>query len=640
METAHCFHRRCALTVCLILVLGLAVRADNASPPIRLQVDASEAPRGIYHAKVEIPVEPGAVTLFFPKWIPGTHGPVGSIGSLAGLQTRIDGKAIPWRRDEVDMFAFRVDIPDRARSLEVALDHVTGGRGAFMGSPSPNMTVIRWNDVLLYPKGKPQQEIKFQASLRLPEGWQSGTALPVESREGAETRFAPVSLETLIDSPVISGRYFREIAIGTDHGISHFLELACDSPEGLEVPVDVKTQHERLVAEAGALFGARHYRSYRFLVALGKNRGGGLEHHESSDNGGPERFMVDKPTRNPMAFLLPHEFTHSWNGKYRRPAGLVTSDFQQPQKTQLLWIYEGLTEYIGTILTARCGLLTPEESRDYIALTAEKMQNQRGRRWRPLLDTAVAAPNNFFVGGWESWSRSADYYDEGVLIWLEVDARIRQLTHGSRSLDDFCHAFFGGESGPPSVKPYTLDDVVAELNSLAPYDWKGYFERRLTSTAADAPLDGIEESGWRLSHVEKPSSLLRETESMRKNTDLASSIGLVISPEGSVVDVIPGSAADRAGIGPGMKLTAVNSRRWTSEGLTQAITAAKKNRLPLELLTENGEFFKTFKLEYHDGLKYPCLVRKDSKPDLLTEILKPRTSPAPNGKVTTSAVNK
>ena len=487
MTTLACLHRRFSLAICLLFLSGLCTRGDEQSSPIRLHVDASEAPRGICHAKLEIPVKPGAATLFFPKWIPGTHGPVGSIADLAGLETRTAGKSIPWRRDEVDMFAFHVNIPDGVETLEVTLDHVAGGRRDFMGSPSPHIAVIRWNDVLLYPKGKPQQEIKFQASLRLPDGWQSGTALPIESRDGAEIRFAPVTLETLIDSPVISGRYFREIPIGTDHGIPHFLELACESPEGLDVPADVRSQHERLVAEAGALFGARHYRSYRFLVALGKNRGGGLEHHESSDNGGPERFMVEKSVRNPMAFLLPHEFTHSWNGKYRRPAGLVTSDFQEPEKTRLLWIYEGLTEYIGTILTARCGLLTPEESRDYIALTAEKMQNQRGRRWRPLLDTTVAAPTNFFGGGWESWSRSADYYDEGVLIWLEVDARIRQLTSGSRSLDGFCRAFFGGESGPPAVKPYTLDDVVAELNALAPYDWKTYFEGRLTSTADRAP---------------------------------------------------------------------------------------------------------------------------------------------------------
>ena len=334
MTNFACYHRCCLSAICLLLLSNLCVRGDERSAPIRLHLDASEAPRGILHAKLEIPVKPGAATLFFPKWIPGTHGPVGSIASLAGLETRVQGKSIPWRRDEVDMFAFHVNIPNGADTLEVALDHVAGGRRDFMGSPSPHITVIRWNDVLLYPKGKPQQEIKFQASLRLPDGWQSGTALPIESRDGAEIRFAPVTLETLIDSPVISGRYFREIPIGTDHGIPHFLELACDSPEGLDVPADVKTQHERLVAEAGALFGARHYRSYRFLVALGKNRGGGLEHHESSDNGGPERFMVDKPTRNPMAFLLPHEFTHSWNGKYRRPAGLVTSDFQEPEKTR------------------------------------------------------------------------------------------------------------------------------------------------------------------------------------------------------------------------------------------------------------------------------------------------------------------
>jgi predicted metalloprotease with PDZ domain len=614
--------------------LADARESVQKSAPIRLDVDATAVPRGIYRANLTIPAEPGQMTLFFPKWIPGTHGPTGPVGNLVGLKTTVDGKSIPWRRDDVDMFAFHCDIPNGAHTLEVVLDHVMGGRGMMASSPSPHQATIRWNEILLYPKGKRQQEIQFQASLRLPEGWKFGTALPMDSRDGQLTRFAPVSLETLVDSPVICGKFFREIPIGTDHGISHFLELACDSADGLEVPGDVITQHERLVTEAGALFGARHYRSYRFLVALGKGRGGGLEHHESSDNGASERFMVDKSVRNPMAFLLPHEFTHSWNGKYRRPAGLVTADFQEPEKTSLLWIYEGLTEYIGTVLTARSGLLTPEETRDYIALTANTMQNHRGRQWRPLLDTAVAAPLTMYGGGaWDSWRRtSGDYYDEGVLIWLEVDARIRQLTAGSRSLNDFCRRFYGGENGPPAVKPYTLDDVVTELNSVAPHDWKSFFNRRLTSTQANAPLEGIEQSGWRLDYQEKPSTLFKESQTLRKSTDLASSIGLILSPEGSIIDVIPGTAADRAGLAPGMKLVAVNSRRWSAEGLSRSIKETKTDKRALELLMESDEFFKTFTLDYHDGLKYPRLVRDESKPDLLSQILKPLVASPGNGK--------
>jgi predicted metalloprotease with PDZ domain len=597
------------------------------SPPIQLEVDATQAPRTIYHAKLTIPVEPGPMTLFFPKWIPGYHGPVGPLTNLAGLKFSAGGESIPWRRDDVDMFAFHCTIPEGAKTLNVSLDSMASQRGEVGSSTTPHIAVVRWNEMLLYPKGKPQQEIFVQATLRVPDGWKFGSALPVENRDGSGTRFAPVSLETLVDSPLLCGQFFREVPITpADEKTPHFLELACDSPEGLEIPADVRTQHERLVAEAGALFGARHYRSYRFLVTLSKGLGSGLEHHESSDNGGPEPMMVDKSVRNPMAFLLPHEFTHSWNGKYRRPAEMITADFQAAQKTRLLWVYEGLTEYIGTILTARCGLWTPEETRDYIAFTAEKMRSHRGRKWRPLEDTAVAAPRYSFGGnGWMAWKRALDYYYEGLLIWLEVDTKIRELTHGSRSLDDFCRHFHGGESGPPMVKPYGFSDIVEGLNSVAPNDWKTYFTRRLTLTADDAPLEGIEQAGWRLSYDEKASSLYQQAENADKMVNHSASIGLILSPEGSIIDVIPDKPGDRAGLAPGMKVVAVNSRRYSTKQLAAAITAGKAPNSRLELLVEDGDFFKPYSLEYHDGLKYPRLVREESKPDLLDQILKPLT---------------
>jgi predicted metalloprotease with PDZ domain len=620
---------RCSVLVLVFLVFTAPCHAGAGQPaagkaaPIQLLVDATEAPRTIYRAKLAIPVEAGPLTLTFPKWIPGFHGPVGPLTNLAGLKLEGDGKSIPWRRDEVDLFAFHCTIPEGTTALQVSFESVGDDRG----STTPHIAVVRWNEMLLYPKGKPQEEIFFQASLRVPDGWKFGTALPVEKQDGNVARFETVSLETLIDSPLICGRYFREVPI-TPAGETrpHFLELACEGPEGLEIPADVKAQHERLVAEAGALFGSRHYRSYRFLVALSKGLGGGLEHHESSDNGGPERMMVDKSVRNVMAYLLPHEFTHSWNGKYRRPADMVTPDFQEPQKTGLLWVYEGLTEYIGTILTARCGLWTPEETRDYIALTAQTMRSHRGRTWRPLEDTAVAASRyTFGERGWTSWKRALDYYDEGLLIWLEVDTKLRELTNGSRSIEDFCRPFFGGESGLPMVKPYRFSDIIDGLNAVAPYDWKTFLTDRVTHTAKDAPLGGIEHSGWRLTYEDKPTTLVQQTETGRKTIDHTASIGLVLSPEGSITDVIRDSPADRGGMAPGMKIIAVNSRRFTSEGLSLAITAAKGSTEPLRLLAEQSDFFKTYALDYHDGLKYPRLVRDESKPDLLTQILKPLT---------------
>jgi predicted metalloprotease with PDZ domain len=630
MKAASLSTRIYLWTSILLIVAWARTEAGTLqkSPPIQLDVDASEAPRTIYHAKIVIPVEAGPLTLYFPKWIPGYHGPVGPLTNLAGLKLTAGGKSIAWKRDDVDLFAFHCTIPAGVESVEVTLESLGGQRNEASSSTTAHIAVVRWNEMLVYPKGKPQQDIMIQASLRIPSGWDLGTALPVERREPSLAHFAPVSLETLIDSPVICGRHFREVLI-TPPGeqIPHFLELACDGPEGLKIPDAVKSQHERLVVEAGALFGARHYRSYRFLLTLSKGLGSGLEHHESSDNGGPERMMVDKSARNPLAFLLPHEFTHSWNGKYRRPAAMITADFQEPLHTDLLWVYEGLTEYIGTILTARSGMWTPEETRDYIALTAEKMRSHRGRQWRPLEDTTIAASRYTFGGGsWTSWKRALDYYDEGLLIWLDVDARIRDLTNGSRSIDDFCRAFFGGENSPPAVKPYQFSDIVDGLNSVAPYDWKTYFTRRLTLTTDDAPLEGVEAAGWQLKYEDKPTTLYEQTHSADKTVNHTASIGLSLSPEGSINDVIRAKAADQAGLAVGMKIVAVNSRRFSAEVLSNAITAAKDKSTRIELLAENGDFFQTYSLDYHGGLRYPHLTRDESRPDLLTRILTPLTA--------------
>jgi predicted metalloprotease with PDZ domain len=633
------FMKTCAYWLILCAALGLlqvpAVIAGNSkgtddapSKPILLDVDAAEAPRGIYHAQLEIPAEPGPLTLFYPKWIPGNHGPTGPISDLAGLKMQAGGQAVSWRRDDVDMYAFHCQVPPGAHALHVSLDLLAAPSGRGGASSTPAMAVIRWNQMLLYPKGQPARAISFQASLRVPKGWLLGTALPIAAREAGQTRFGPVSLETLVDAPVLTGVYFREVPLGVVDGRPHCLELACDSPDGLDLAPETRTHYQALVAEAGKLFGSRHYRSYRFLITLTDYLGvHGLEHHESSDNGLPERALVDRQIGTVAAFLLPHEYVHSWNGKYRRPVGLDTPDFQQAQQTRLLWVYEGLTEYLGTILTARSGLWTPQETRDYLALTAEVMQNQRGRAWRSLEDTTLVSPMLAFgTGGWGAWRRSADYYDEGVLIWLEVDTRIRQLTQGQRSLDDFCRRFFGGDGGVPEVKPYTFEDIVTGLNAVVPYDWKALLQRRVTATTEQAPLDGIEASGWRLAYGDKPTDLEKAAAGLKKVLDLSSSLGLLLSPEGTVIDVIPGKAADRAGVGPGMKILAVNSRRWTADRLNLAVAASKKPNSTLELLLEKDDLIRTYRLDYHDGPRHARLERVAKRPDLLAEILKPQAA--------------
>ncbi|OWK45384.1 M61 family metallopeptidase [Fimbriiglobus ruber] len=624
-----------AVTPCTAPASPQGGQPDAKTPPITLDVDVSEAPQKIYHARLVIPATPGPLTLYYPKWIPGTHGPSGPVAEVAGLKIQAGGKPVAWKRDDTEMFTFHCTVPEGATSIEVALDWLAAGRGGF-GTTTDHIAVVRWNELLLYPKGKPISAIEFQASVKVPAGWKLGTALPVESHDGAVTRFRPVSLETLVDSPVHAGLYFREIPLTpkpvggkpTDGGLQHFLELACDGPGGLEITPDIKAHYEQLVVEAGALFGTRHYKSYRFLVTLSdKMPYHGLEHHESSDNGMPERAMSDPEAGKAIAFLLPHEYVHSWNGKFRRPRGLITPTYQEANNTRLLWVYEGLTEYLGTVLAARSGLWTPDDAREYLAVMAEDMQNQKGRSWRPLEDTTLVAPMRAGdASGWRSWRRSTDYYDEGQLIWLEIDTKIRQLTKGERSLDDFCRRFFAGPNGVVAVKGYELEDVLADLNAVAEYDWKTLLMRRVTETAEQAPLDGLTQGGWRLTYADKPSAFEKSAQGLRKRLNLSTSLGVLMSPDGVVSDVVRGKAAYKAGIGPGMKVLAVNGRRFSPEVLREAVAASKKSDATLEFLVESGDMFRTYAIDYRDGARYPRLERLAGEPDTLTKILAPKTA--------------
>jgi predicted metalloprotease with PDZ domain len=419
----------------------------------------------------------------------------------------------------------------------------------------------------------------------------------------------------------------REVPLVKSDGVPHALVLACDSAAGLELSSKLKENLDRLVIEAGKLFGARHYKQYKFLVTLSDHVAHfGLEHHECSDDRMPERILIDDQIKKGgWAQLLPHEYVHSWNGKYRRPADMVTDDFQQPQRTKLLWVYEGLTQYLGVVLTARSGLWTPEQFRDNLAQIASWATNQRGRVWRPLEDTTVAAQLLYSArSDWGSWRRSVDFYDEGVLLWLEVDTLIRAKTKGERSLDDFCRRFHGGSSGPAMLKPFTFDDLVADLNAVVAHDWKGLLTSRLTATGERAPLQGIESGGWKLGYQAKPSELQKARESDEKVIDLTASVGLMLKEDGQVVDVVPGHAAHKAGVGPGMKLIAVNGRRWTAPGLRAALAATRDGKERVELLLENGDFFRTLALDYRDGERYPVLERDSGKEDLLGAICRPR----------------
>ena len=427
----------------------------------------------------------------------------------------------------------------------------------------------------------------------------------------------------LVDSPVLTGQYLKAVPL-TSQEPSAELDVAADSAAALEPPQEVWDRFKNLVAQASALFGAQHYRHYHFLYTLSDHVSHfGLEHHESDDSRVGERGLIDETERKLNASLLPHEYVHSWNGKYRRPAGLATPDYQQPMQTDLLWVYEGLTEYLGNVLTARSGLWSPDQFREYLAGVAADLDHVPGRTWRNLQDTADAAPQLYFAPKtWYSWRRSADFYDEDTFTWMWADAIIRQQTKGKKSLDDFCKLFHGAPGGPPTLKPYTFEDVVKALNQVAPYDWASFWTERLTNHGPGAPLAGIEQAGWKLVYDETPTDYFRTDEHDSGQVAEVYTLGLRLREDGSVIDAIEGMMAAKAGIGPGMKVLAVNGRRFTADVLHDAIKAAKGNSDPIELLVENTDYYRTFRLNYHEGEKYPRLVRDESKPDLMSDILK------------------
>ncbi len=627
---------------CLLLLVagftpnGLAQKkkpAPAAAPaapalPIKLMVDATHAGEKILHAQMQIPVAPGPLVLVYPKWIPGEHGPTGPITDVTGLHFFAGSQRLAWQRDLSDMFTFHLTVPAGTTTLDAKLDLVMPAppEGFSSGaSATTQLDMLSWNQVILYPQGAKSDDVQVTASLKLPAGWHYGTPLPVASESGQDINFKTVSLTMLVDSPVLAGAHFRRIALGSPDSIPHYIDMVSDGDAALQMPAATIEGYKRLVAETGALFGARHYNEYHFMLTLSDHTAHfGLEHHQGSDDRIAERAMVDDDARILAAGLLPHEMTHSWNGKYRRPAGLATSNYQDAMQGDLLWVYEGLTEYIGYILSARTGLWTKDQFMDEAAEAAAALDYTPGRSWRPLQDTADAAQLLYSAAPeFESWRRSVDYYTEGFLIWLEADTLIRKQTNGQKSLNDFCRIFHGGQNTPPKIVTYTFDDVVSTLNQVTPYDWKKFLRDRLDTYGPGAPLGGITNGGWKLVYDDNPSEFTKQMEKTRNVVDARFSIGLLLDDKGRIVDVITGSPAALAGIAPGSKLVAVNTRKFDPDILRDALKGGKASGTGIELLVSNGDFFKTYALPYHDGEKYVHMVRDESKPDVLSEIIKP-----------------
>ena len=628
------------LSLALLITVPAAVIAQT---PIMLAVDLTDAPRKIIHAQETMPVQPGPMTLVYPKWIPGEHMPSGPIDNQAGFTISAHGQPVKWERDKVDMYAFYITVPTGATKLDIKMDFLVSAAAAGFSagaSTSANLALLSWNSVVVYPDGMRAAEVMIAPSITYPGNWKFGTAL--ETGLGAVTKsgssvasgtasFKTVSLEQLVDSPVLAGRWFREIPLSSDITPRHFLDLAGDGPEDIAISQEHIDEFSKLIRETGALYKARHYGSYHFLVTLSDQVSHfGLEHHQSSDDRVAHTTFSDDSAFIASGLLLPHEFTHSWNGKYRRPAGLATSNYQKPMEGDLLWVYEGLTEYLGDVLAARSGIWSPEIYRNRLATVFGYLNDARpGRTWRDLQDTATMAQVLYMTGGaYDNYRRATDYYDEGELLWLEADLIIRDKTNGKKSLNDFAAAFEGvGGNTPPKVVPYTFEDVVAGLNAVLAYDWAGFLRKRLDSNEFHAPeLGGINAmSGYKLVYVDHPNYWSQLAESTNSNIDTRFSLGLTIASDGHVADVMVGGLGDKAGFGPGMKVIAVNGRGFTPALLRAAIKEAKGKGPALEFIVENTGYYKVIRLDYHDGEKYPDLQHIDGTPARLDDIVAPMT---------------
>lgn len=610
--------------VCAVLAPTALAQAGSK---ISLTVDATQVPEKIVRTHMVIPVKPGPLALYYPKWIPGEHGPDGPIANVTGLKFTANGKVVPWQRDLLDVFKFHVDVPTGATQLEASFDYIEPSGSGFAtaaASATDKLVVISWNQNVLYPAGPAADRILFETKLILPQGWKFGSPLTVDSQSGNQIMFKPVSLEELVDSPVIAGQYYRAIDL-TPPGepIHHEIDIVADSEIALNMSPEAQKGMTNLVAESGKLFGARHYRSYHFLLTLSDHVAHfGLEHHESNDSRLPERVLLSPDASESLGGLLAHEFAHSWSGKYRRPADLATPNYDVPMQTDMLWDYEGFTEFVGPLLAARSGLWTPDQYRMNLESIAASLGPGRpGRTWRPLLDTAAGEPGLGFARGWATWRRGTDYYDEGDLMWLEAATIIHRESHGQKSIDDFCQLFYGGANNGPDLKTYQFDDVVHALNEVAPYDWAAFLHDHLDSTSPEAPTGGIENGGWKVIwNDQAPKSRGR-----RGGPGDIYSVGLQLSEDGQVNDSIVGGSAFKAGITPGMKIIGINGRVYTHDLLEDAIDAAKRDSSQaITVLIVDDDYYKTVNIDYHGGERYPHIIRDDSKPDYIDELIKPR----------------
>ena len=593
---------------------------------IRLDVDATDTERGIFLVKETIPVaKTGDVALLFPKWLPGNHAPRGEIEKLAGLVVRANGRVLPWTRDPVDAHAFHVDVPAGAKALDVEFQFLSATKadqGRIVATPT--MISLQPNSVSLYPAGYYTRQIPVQMNVKFPAGWTAAGAIPsrvTQGAGGATYAYQQANYEVLVDSPILAGRYGKTWALSPRVNLNVF----ADDPKELAATPEQIAAHQRLVDQSVKLFGAQHYDKYEFLLSITDQLGSiGLEHHRSSENGVNPGYFIDWENSVTRRNLLPHEFTHSWDGKFRRGADLWTPDFRTPMRDSLLWVYEGQTQFWGYVLQARSGIVSKQDTLDAYAGILASYDASKGRQWRPLVDTT----NDPIISarrpkGWSSWQRSEDYYNEGLMVWMEVDAMVRQKSGGTKSIDDFARAFFGLKDGDYGEVTYTFADVAATLNGIVPYDWAGFLTQRLTETGKPAPIGGFAANGYKLVYTDAPTGYFTKGEKTR-GTDTSYSLGLVVNKDAAVTSTIWGSPAFDAKIDVGSTIVGVGGEAYTGDRLKAAIVAAKGSKEPIRLLVKNGDRLRDVAIDYHGGPRYPRLEKVGAGDGGLDRLLAPR----------------
>jgi len=602
-----------------------AVGKDAYPGTIALHVDASNLSQQVFRMRLSMPVRAGAMTLLYPQWAPGNHGPNIPLTQLAGLKFSADGKPLEWTRDPVNVYAFHVNVPQGATTLEAEyqfLSPLDTSQGRI--TMTDDILGVQWQSVALYPAGYDARRITVQPTLTLPQGWQFASALEVEGRTGDEVRFKPHDLDTLVDSPLFAGRYFKRIDLAPGAKVPVMLNVVADNPENLDAKPEQIALHRAMVDQAVKLFGSQHYKHYDFLFAISDDFGGiGREHQQSSENGVKLGYFSEWNRNEAGRELLPHEFVHSWNGKFRRPAGQNVPNFNTPLQNELLWVYEGQTQFWGKVLAARSGLVSQNHARDALAIDAARYDNTQGRDWRAMQDT-VNDPiiNGRRPIGWGNWQRSEDYYTEGMLIWLDVDTKIRELSGEKRGLEDFARAFFGVENGRVEALHYSFEDVVKTLNKIQKFDWAPFLRARLDGHGPGAPLDGLARAGWKLVYSDTPSDTGRASEERSKSTDFTYSLGFSVRQDGGVTGVIWDGVGFRAGLAANSTIVAVNNRVYKGDVLKAAVREAKDGKGPIELLVKKGNNLRTVTLDYKDGLRYPRLERIAGARDRLELLFK------------------